>query len=163
MGLAAQVAELDALAASGAAPTAGYSLEALTPKVLGRVRAALAKNQKVARTGKDFSIKLTVTVPLDLAAGGADIVEFEDTFVARQPRLVEVELVFPPEYPEAAPPRVLATSSACFRDRGSADEFRALLEGYLDAFVGAPLIWPRSTARASSTWASTARWRVGWC
>lgn len=140
MGFAAQVAELDELTASAAAPTAGYSLEVLTPKVLDRVRVALAKNQKVASTGKDFSIKLTITVPLDLAAGGADIVEFEDTFVARKPRLVEVELVFPPEYPEAAPPKVLTTSSACFRDSGSAEEFRLLLEGYLDAFVGSPCV-----------------------
>ena len=140
MGFAEQVAELDELAATGAAPTAGYSLEVLTPKVLQRVRAALANNQKVASTGKDFKIKLTVTVPLDLAAGGADIVEFEDTFVARKPRLVEFELAFPPEYPDAAPPKVSGTSSTCFRDSGSADEFRTLLEGYLDSFTGSPCV-----------------------
>jgi hypothetical protein len=133
MGFKQQVSELDELTAAAAAPEAGYSLEILTPKVLERVRAALAQKQKVSSTGKDFRIRLTINVPLDLAAGGADILEFEDTFTNREPRLLEVELTFPPEYPEAAPPRVVSASSVCFRDGGGAEEFRLLLEGYLGA------------------------------
>ena len=137
MGFAAQVAELDELAAGATAPEAGYALEVLTPKVVERVRAALAQKQKVGSTAKPFRVRLAIAVPPDLSAGGADIVEFEDAFVDREPRTLELELVFPPDYPEAAPPRVATARSASFR-AGAADEFRLLLEGYLDAFVGSP-------------------------
>lgn len=140
MGYLAQVAELDDLAAAAASPSASYSFQVLTPKVVERVRTALAQKQRIARTSKDFRIKLTITVPLDLAAGGADIVEFENAFLDREPRLVEIELMFPPAYPESAAPQVLTISSTCFRDSGTADEFRLLLEGYLDAFVGSPSV-----------------------
>ena len=93
MGFAAQVAELDELAAGAAAPEAAYALEVLTPKVVERVRAALAQKQKVGSTAKPFRVRLAIAVPLDLSTGGADIVEFEDAFVDREPRTLELELV----------------------------------------------------------------------
>ena len=149
MGFAAQVAELDELAAGAAAPEPAYALEVLTPKVVERVRAALAQKLKVGSTAKPFRVRLAIAVPLDLSAGGADIVEFEDAFVDREPRTLELELMFPPDYPEAAPPRVASARSASFRT-GAEDEFRLLLEGYLDAFVGSPC------AAAASKWRSAA-------
>ena len=148
MGVAAQLDELDALDALGAGTAAGAAggapqVEVLTPKVVDRVRAAVAagagKKALAAAIKVEIRILLSLAIPLELTDGGSDIVAFEDAFVSREPRVLHLELAFPADYPEAAAVRVVSASSDSFRTGGNgAQEFRLLLEGYLDVFVGSP-------------------------
>jgi len=115
----------------------GWNLSIQTPKVLEKMRGAVASKQAMAQS-KEIVFILMMEIPVEHSLGGRTIFEFEASYVEPMTaRMLEVRVVLPLGYPEAAVPQMKCASDS-FCDLESQERFENALASFLHCLVGTP-------------------------